>query len=599
MAGRIPQQFIDELMARVDIVELIDSRVPLKKAGREFTACCPFHSEKTPSFTVSPTKQFYHCFGCGAHGTALGFLMDYEHMDFVEAVEELARQVGLTVPRTGGEQPAPNRRAPDLYAVLEQAAAFYRQQLRDPTAGEPAVAYLKGRGLTGQVAADFGIGYAPPGWDNLTRRLGTDAHSRELLIQAGLATSKEGGGLYDRFRERVMFPIHDRRGRVIAFGGRVLGDGTPKYLNSPETPVFHKGRELYGLYEARKANRDLPRLLVVEGYMDVVALAQHGIRYGVATLGTATTKEHLEQLFRVTSEVVFCFDGDRAGRAAAWRAMENALPLLSEGRQARFLFLPEGEDPDTLVRKEGQDAFEARLTKALPLSDFFFEALSKQADTRSMDGHERLVALARPLLRQLPFGVLYQKMVERLGERIGLAPRQVDGLIREAGAAGGRIPTGRAPRQAEMGLTPVRLAIGLLLHHPELAGQVEHPRELEDIDAPGVTLLVELLEFLAANPHLNSAAVLEHWRGSDNGRHLARLLQWEPSVPAEGMAAEFLGALERLKQQRLDRRTEQLLERARREGLTPAEKRELQQLLGSRHGAGHPDAAGKGPTDGK
>ncbi|HKJ08790.1 MAG TPA: DNA primase [Gammaproteobacteria bacterium] len=599
MAGRIPQQFIDELMARVDIVELIDSRVPLKKAGREYTACCPFHSEKTPSFTVSPTKQFYHCFGCGAHGTALGFLMDYEHMDFVEAVEELARQTGMTVPRTGGEQPAANRRAPDLYAVLEQAAAFYRRQLRDPTAGEPAVAYLKNRGLTGQVAADFGIGYAPPGWDNLVRQLGSDAHSRELLVQAGLAASRESGGLYDRFRERVMFPIHDRRGRVIAFGGRVLGDGTPKYLNSPETPVFHKGRELYGLYEARKANRDLPRLLVVEGYMDVVALAQHGIRYGVATLGTATTREHLEQLFRVTAEVVFCFDGDRAGRAAAWRAMENALPLLSEGRQARFLFLPEGEDPDTLVRREGQAAFEARLAKALPLSDFFFEALAKQADTRSMDGHERLVALARPLLRQLPFGVLYQKMVERLGERIGLAPQQVDGLVRESGNAGGRIPTGRGPRQREMGLTPVRLAIGLLLHHPELAGQVERPRELEDIDAPGVTLLVELLEFLAANPHLNSAAVLEHWRGSDNGRHLARLLQWVPSVPEEGVAAEFLGALERLKQQKLDRRTEQLLEQARREGLTPAEKRELQRLLGSRHGAGQPDAAGKGPADGK
>ncbi|MGA7800556.1 MAG: DNA primase [Gammaproteobacteria bacterium] len=598
MAGRIPQQFIDELVARVDIVELIDGRVPLKKAGREYTACCPFHNEKTPSFTVSPTKQFYHCFGCGAHGTALGFLMDYEHMDFVEAVEELARQVGMTVPRTGGEQPAPDRRAPDLYAVLERAAAFYRQQLREPKVGEPAISYLKGRGLTGQVAVDFGIGYAPAGWDNLIRHLGSDPQSLQLLIQAGLVVAKDGGGGYDRFRERVMFPIHDRRGRVIAFGGRVLGDDTPKYLNSPETPVFHKGRELYGLYEARKTNRDLARLLVVEGYMDVVALAQHGIRYAVATLGTATTTEHLEQLFRVTPEVVFCFDGDRAGRAAAWRAMENVLPLLSEGRQARFLFLPEGEDPDTLVRKEGQAAFEARLANALPLSDFFFEALNKQADTRSMDGHERLVALARPLLRQLPFGVLYQKMIERLGERIGIAPQQVDGLIRERNAPARREPA-RRQHQSQMLLTPVRLAIGLLLHHPELASRVERPRELEDIDAPGVTLLVELLEFLAANPHLNSAAVLEHWRDSEDGRHLAKLLQWTPSVPEEGMAAEFLGALERLKQQRLERRTDQLLERARREGLTPAEKRELQQLLGSRHGAGYPGAAGDGSADGK
>ncbi|MFM1892488.1 MAG: hypothetical protein RLZ44_1565, partial [Pseudomonadota bacterium] len=359
MAGKIPQRFIDDLIARVDIVDVINQRVPLKKAGHEYKACCPFHDEKTPSFTVSPTKQFYHCFGCGAHGTAIGFLMDYDRLSYPEAIEALADDLGLEVPHEAGVERGPD--LSPLYEILEQAARFYAWQLRRHPDSARAVEYLRQRGVSGEIAADFRIGFAPPGWDNLLRELGGDARAVDSLRGAGLISEPEDGKRYDRLRDRIVFPILDARGRVVGFGGRVLGAGEPKYLNSPETPVFHKGRELYGLYQAKQAVKQLERLLVVEGYMDVVALAQFGIRYAVATLGTATTAEHLEKLFRSVPEVVFCFDGDRAGRDAAWKALETALPLLREGRQARFLFLPEGEDPDTLVRREGAAAFAARV----------------------------------------------------------------------------------------------------------------------------------------------------------------------------------------------------------------------------------------------
>ena len=357
MAGRIPPSFIDDLLARIDIVDLIGQRIALRKAGKDFQARCPFHDERTPSFTVSPDKQFYHCFGCGAHGTAIGFLMEHDRLAFREAVEELAQRVGLVIPSDG----EPIRTGPDqgpLYQVLEQAAELYRQQLRSHPEAARAVDYLKGRGLTGEIAARYGLGYAPSGWDFLLSRLGRDPAGRQRLLQAGLITDQDGKS-YDRLRERIVFPIRDRRGRVIGFGGRVLGDGKPKYLNSPETPVFHKGRELYGLYEAQKARRKLERLLVVEGYMDVIALAQFGIDYAVATLGTATTPEHLQLLLRSAPELVFCFDGDRAGRDAAWKALQTALPLATGNQSLRFLFLPEGEDPDTLVRAEGPGGLRA------------------------------------------------------------------------------------------------------------------------------------------------------------------------------------------------------------------------------------------------
>ena len=586
MAGRIPQQFIDDLVSRVDIVEVIDARVPLKKAGREYQACCPFHNEKTPSFTVSPTKQFYHCFGCGAHGTALGFLMEYEHLEFVEAVEELAKMQGLEVPREGGHGGAPQRKEQEgskqLYPLLTQAEQFFRQQLRSHSEAPRAIDYLKGRGLSGEIARDFGIGFAPPGWDNLFSALGRE-HEKALIL-AGMVVEKEGGKRYDRFRDRIMFPIRDRRGRVIAFGGRVLGDEKPKYLNSPETPVFHKGRELYGLFEARQALRVLPRLLVVEGYMDVVALAQFGIRYAVATLGTAVTPEHLDQLFRQTDEVVFCFDGDRAGRDAAWRGLENALPLMRDGRTLRFMFMPEGEDPDTLIRQVGQEGFEQLITRAQTLDEFLVEHFKQRADFTRLDGQARLVELSRPLIARLPNGIYRHKLVERLAPLANMQPEVLQGML------SGNAPHGAAPvtRQSQARKSrgdrqqpsQVRNAITLLLQHPQLAPLMSDPVRLAALQQPGVALLIEMVDLLHRHPNLSTSALLEHWRGQDEERHLFALAQRELLLDAEqdDLENEFLGAIHGLEQQLLKQRYQELSRKPLSE-LSGAEKVEYQALL--------------------
>ncbi|MDH1657728.1 DNA primase [Pseudomonas mosselii] len=436
MAGLIPQSFIDDLLNRTDIVDVVSSRVQLKKTGKNLSACCPFHKEKSPSFTVSPDKQFYYCFGCGAGGNALGFIMDHDNLDFPQAVEELARAAGMEVPREEGRRGQKPRQPTDspLYPLLEAASEFYRQALRGHATRKAAVDYLKGRGLSGEIARDFGLGFAPPGWDNLLKHLGADALQQKVMIDAGLLIENaESGKRYDRFRDRVMFPIRDSRGRVIAFGGRVLGDDKPKYLNSPETPVFHKGQELYGLYEARKHNRNLDEIIVVEGYMDVIALAQQGLRNAVATLGTSTSEEHLKRLFRVVPSVLFCFDGDQAGRKAAWRALEATLSSLQDGRRARFLFLPEGEDPDSLVRTEGTDAFQARINQhAQPLADYFFEQLSNEADPRSLEGKAHMVTLAAPLIEKVPGANLRQLMRNRLKDITGLDPQQMEQLAQSA-----------------------------------------------------------------------------------------------------------------------------------------------------------------------
>ena len=425
MAGLIPQSFIDDLLNRTDIVDVVSSRIQLKKAGKNYTACCPFHKEKTPSFSVSPDKQFYYCFGCGAGGNALGFVMDHDQLDFPQAVEDLAKRAGMEVPREEGGRSNKPRQPTDspLYPLLTAAADFYRQALKSHPQRRAAVDYLKSRGLSGEIARDFGLGFAPPGWDNLLKHLASDTLQQKAMIDAGLLVENaDSGKRYDRFRDRVIFPIRDSRGRVIAFGGRVLGDDKPKYLNSPETPVFHKGQELYGLYEARKNNRDLDEIMVVEGYMDVIALAQQGLRNAVATLGTATSEEHLKRLFRIVPSVLFCFDGDAAGRNAAWRALESTLSSLQDGRRARFLFLPEGEDPDTLVRSEGTDAFRARIVQhAQPLADYFFQQLSEEADPRSLEGKAHLVTLAAPLIDKIPGNNLRALMRQRLTEITGLS----------------------------------------------------------------------------------------------------------------------------------------------------------------------------------
>jgi len=434
MATMIPQQFIDDLLERVDIVEVIDQRVKLKKSGKNYSACCPFHDEKTPSFTVSPDKQFFYCFGCGASGNSLGFIMDYERLSFPEAIESLAKLAGLNVPRQAQntQQKAREQTRKTLYNLMEASSDYFQQQLRAHTARENPVSYLKNRGLTGAIAKGFGIGFAPPGWDNLLKQLGNSNENQDLLLDGGmLIKNEEQKRLYDRFRNRIMFPIRDTRGRVIGFGGRVLGDDKPKYLNSPETPIFHKGKELYGLYEARQAHRQLPRLLVVEGYMDVVALAQFDIRYGVATLGTACGLDHLQRAFRFTNEVVFCFDGDEAGRKAARRAMENSLEAMQDGRQIKFLYLPDGEDPDTLIRQIGADKFTRLIESASPLEHFLFDELSQGLNTQTMEGRARLCKLAAPLLDKLPRGVYRELIFGQLAKRTQLSVDALMTLVQE------------------------------------------------------------------------------------------------------------------------------------------------------------------------
>jgi len=583
MAGRIPQSFIDDLVNRIDIVEVIDARVPLKKTGREYQACCPFHNEKTPSFTVSPNKQFYHCFGCGAHGTVIGFLMEFDHLEFPEAVEELAKMAGVEVPYEQGQRATPQQREQktNLYDLMTRCDQYYRQQLRQHPKAQIAVEYLKGRGLSGDVAARFGLGYAPPG-NNLLTALGNNL--TQQLVATGMLIRKDNGETYDRFRHRVMFPIRDGRGRVIAFGGRVINpDDTPKYLNSPETPLFHKGRELYGLYEVRQALRHIPRLLVVEGYMDVIALAQQGIDYAVASLGTACTAEHIHKLFRLTQDVVFCFDGDRAGREAAWRALENALPVIGGASQIRFMFLPEGEDPDTQVRKIGKEAFEKLVEQAQSLSTFFFSSLREGISRHDLEAHRTLIEKAKPYL-QILNDEAYRALLVR---ELATYTHQDESTV--MGQVGIAAKTSRQHRPVSTGLNKeppslVRTALRYLLFHPAVAQQVKDPRTLAQIEQPGIGLLVDLLETLQSAPTLNTAALLERWRNTEEGKHLEKLATWQPSLnDPESLQQEFLGAIARLEEQHRSSRTDSLLAKANQGELSSEEKAELKALLQQRH----------------
>ncbi len=576
MAGRIPQQFIQDLLARVDIVNVVSERISLKKTGQNYMACCPFHNEKTPSFSVSPDKQFFHCFGCGAHGSAIGFVMDFDRLEFVDAVTHLAAQAGMEVPHTGGAH-KPSEDIQAIYAVLASAAKFFEVQLREPSA-QPAVEYLKKRGLSGAIAKEYGIGFAPAAWDKLINALGPDDAKRKTLLRAGLVVEKDSGGHYDRFRNRVMFPIRDTRGRVIGFGGRVLGDETPKYLNSPETPVFHKGRELYGLFEAQQRTRDLKRLLVVEGYMDVVGLAQHGVGDVVATLGTATTRDHIERLFRITDDVIFCFDGDNAGRQAAWRALEAALPLMTGHHQVRFMFLPESEDPDSLVRKEGRELFEQRIVKSVPLSGYLLEHLTQQADLSSIDGRARVVELARPLLSKVPSEVFRQMLYSRLAEIVRMDVGQLTQIV-APDAAPARRPVQRpAMQRGSVAPSALRTVIKLLMIDPSLAANPVDLQVVPRNDPRGV-LLIKVLELLRAQPHFTQGMLIEYFRGTNEGEYLNKVSMWDWAPPADGVAAEFSGAFAQLAAQNREERCSALLEKAQTTGLTEEEKVELKQLF--------------------
>ncbi|WP_223456932.1 MULTISPECIES: DNA primase [unclassified Pseudomonas] len=654
MAGLIPQSFIDDLLNRTDIVDVVSSRLQLKKAGKNHTACCPFHKEKTPSFSVSPDKQFYYCFGCGAGGNALGFIMDHDNLDFVQAVEELAKAAGMEIPREESGRPHKPRQPTDspLYPLLTAAADFYRQALKSHPSRKAAVDYLKGRGLTGEIARDFGLGFAPPGWDNLFKHLSSDTLQQKAMIDAGLLIENaESGKRYDRFRDRVMFPIRDSRGRVIAFGGRVLGDDKPKYLNSPETPVFHKGQELYGLYEARKTNRNLDEIIVVEGYMDVIALAQQGLRNAVATLGTATSEEHLKRLFRVVPSVLFCFDGDQAGRNAAWRALEATLSSLQDGRRARFLFLPEGEDPDTLVRSEGTDAFRARINQhAQPLADYFFQQLTEEADPRSLEGKAHMATLAAPLIDKVPGANLRTLMRQRLSEITGLSGEAVSQLAQSApqeappaydpsidydampdysdyhqpqaqemyapqqewtpkkpgaggkkwdkkpwdknGKRGGDRDQPRTPRVPAAVEPPTLAALRTLLHHPQLAEKVEDAGHFAAEDHTNTQLLVALLEAVQKNPKLNSIQLIARWHGTEQGRLLKALAEKEWLIDGDNLEQQFFDTITSLSARQRERNLEQLLRKARQSELTSEEKNQLRDLLSRNVSASNPTSTG-------
>lgn len=579
MAGLIPQDFIDDLVARADIIEVIGRRVQLKKAGREFKACCPFHEEKTPSFTVSPSKGFYHCFGCGAHGTAVGFLMEFDHMSFVEAIESLASSMGVDVPRNESDRPA--RRYDELFDLMSKIERFWQQGLRE---NQTAVDYLKDRGIDGTTAKRFGLGYAAEGWSIVLDKFGTTTESIERLLATGLIIRKDNGGHYDRFRDRITFPIRDIRGRCIGFGGRAMGDGEPKYLNSPETVLFHKGRELYGLYEARQALRQIDRFVVVEGYMDVIALARHGIDFSVATLGTATTSDHLNRLFRLTENIDFCFDGDRAGKQAAWRALETALPDIREGRQVRFVFLPEGHDPDSFVNEHGSGAFMEALDGGIALSDNLISELALQVDEATVDGRARLAELAKPLIAKIPPGVYRELLIESLAARVGLPANKLEKMLgrsqngEDRSKIGARAPLGRSLPASAGKPSVVRRAITLLLNHPSAAEKLDLEK-IAGVSRPGIDLLHDLIETVQEEPNITTAGLLERWRHDDQGRHLGKLAAVEmPEDEEFDPAAELADCVEQLALAGRRERIDFLIEKQRDKPLNEDEVAELRQL---------------------
>lgn len=625
MAGRIPQNFIDDLISRLDIVDVVSTRIRLKKAGKNYSACCPFHNEKTPSFTVSPDKQFYYCFGCGATGSAVKFVMEFDGLEFPDAVEKLSGDLNIEVPREGNSQQDKEPQYRELHALTQKAANFFEHQLRTSKDKNKAIEYLKDRGLSGKAAKFFSIGYAPPGWDNLQNALApskknTDSQNDiehhkiiKQLISCGMTIEKEDGRTYDRFRDRVMFPIRNVKGQVIAFGGRVLGDEKPKYLNSPETPIFHKGQELYGLYEARKIRQKLTRMIIVEGYMDVVALAEYGIHYAVATLGTATSEHHIRRLFKVVPEIIFCFDGDKAGRTAAQRAMETVLPALKDGLQARFLFLPDGEDPDTIVRKEGKEAFEKRLDNSKHLPEFVFENIKEQVDFDTLDGKARFGQLAAPLISRLPTGMLKELMQQQLAQETGIkqeilakllpteeteqqsapphSPSQSDeyqythnnieendlhfsdfidsdqtnNLDQLASSTDLLKPNYKEDKQLA---SLTQKALTLLIKFPESAQRIE-PLENFEPEDENERLLYEILKKLKRNPQSSRIGLLIQWTGTPFAEQLKDIANLPLDLP-NGIdpSNDIQGILNRLHHRKLRREWQDLQHKVKTESIS-------------------------------
>ncbi|HAS3592707.1 TPA: DNA primase [Vibrio cholerae] len=585
MAGHIPRSFIDDLLARLDIVDVIDARVKLKKKGKNYSACCPFHNEKTPSFSVSQEKQFYHCFGCGAHGNAIDFVMEYERMEFPEAIEELASTIGLEVqreertPYSPFAKNTPAVKSEDkrsLYDLMGSIAQFYRQQLKVP-ANEHAIEYLKNRGLSGEIVQKFGIGYIADEWDLVRRNFGQQRSSEDMLVTAGMLIENDNGRRYDRFRGRVMFPIRDRRGRVIGFGGRITEQGTPKYLNSPETPIFHKGKELYGLYEVLQAYREPPQILVVEGYMDVVALAQYGVDYSVASLGTSTTGDHLQLLFRQTNHVICCYDGDRAGRDAARRAMENALEFLNANKILKVLFLPDGEDPDSFVRKYGKTKFEEEIENSQSLIDFLLTEIKKEApDTDSKRWGTYVATNAAPLLNKTTDPSLKAYLWKELTLGTGWSDFQLQKFLNSLLTTNSNSQP--SPHTA-IKRTPMRDVIALLIQNPSYAELVPDLASVRHLMIPGLDTFSEVLEKCRQYPHITTGQLLEHWRDSKNETLLSRLASWEIPLVEDNQEELFLDSLDKILAQCVEKQIENLQAKERSVGLSTEEKRELQDLI--------------------
>ena len=574
MAGRIPQHFIDDLLARTDIVDVIDSLVPLKKKGANYSACCPFHDEKTPSFTVSQDKQFYHCFGCGVSGSAIGFLMDYSHYSFVEAIEELASRAGVEVVHEQGFEPdKPKRDFTPLVQMNAKVGDFYQQQLRQHRLADVAKNYLKNRGLTGEVAKVFQLGFAPPGWDNLLSALGQDETSLHELRELGLVVTNENNKTYDRFRERIIFPIRNKRGQTIGFGGRVLDSGEPKYLNSPETPLYHKGREVYGLYEALKSSSKIQRIIVVEGYLDVISLYQQGVMNVVAALGTAITREHVDLLFRSVSELVICMDGDSAGQKAAWRAVTNALPALRKGRQIKVLSLNAGEDPDSLIREKGSAHFEQLIEEAEPLSSYFFDYLSKRHPLTTIEGRASFMEEAKPLLDTLPAGTFSELMKKQLARATNTQNDATGASVSKPRFGSRQVgrKTGAAP------LSAMRHLIKLILHEPTLVLQLDPAEAWLKFNVPGMGVLNEIIEAVNSQQDMSPAILLERFRGGSSEKIINALFAEERLIVGELAEQEYLGAIERLKEQAKSARYDELAEKA--QNLTDEEKKEFTELM--------------------
>ena len=600
----IPQQFLDELNSRVDLVSEIDQRVPLKRAGKEYIACCPFHSEKSPSFSVSPQKQFYHCFGCGAHGNAITFVMEYDRIPFIDAVEMLASKVGMQVPKSSVMDDKQIKKQRTIHDTLAWASGYYQQNLKAAGAESDVVEYLKSRGLSGETAKKFGIGFAKPGWNNLEGDLGKGEKGREELIQAGLVIEKEDKkSFYDRFRNRVMFPIRDRLGRVIAFGGRVMGDDKPKYLNSPETDVFHKGRELYGLYEVMQAHKKPERILVVEGYMDVVMLAQHGVDYAVAALGTATSKEHIEVLQRNTDEIIFCFDGDNAGRQAAWKALEAALPVIKDGKELFFLFLPDGEDPDSYINQHGAVAFEDLVFDHVePLTDFMIKSLKRDIDTSTTSGKARLIEVAKAHITKMPKGVFREMTIHQLAQEAGIDAHSVGGMLfgktkpkkesKKTKKTFASKKDWRKARQKQQDmerfyiagaeerkavLSPSRIAIKHVLNNTALATEVGAPEELKQSHDKGALALIEIIELIQNDPDISVASIVSRWEGKPEHKVIAMLAAERVELSAEKARAEYEGACKRLTIESIEKRISEIESKDFSE-MTDSEKQELLEL---------------------